>query len=138
MIKFISDHLVHYIEMSALLEFFDNIDRKDYIWVTLSSMLAIITGFIIGFSKHLVWIWGLAIVLLVIFIAFSLLVYYANYRWKKTEVQTLTTAPSFPAQDFCEVCGKPLENGEEKIQNDLLIIVCPYCNAENVVKGEKL
>lgn len=124
--------------MSSILEFFDGIDKNEYIIIAISSMLAIITGLVIGFSRSLSWVWILSLVLLVLFIVFSLLTYYANYKWKKREVEILTSAPSFPEQVYCEVCGNDLSEGERRIQNDLLIIICPKCNAENIVKGENL
>ena len=34
------------------------------------------------------------------------------------------------------MCSKELEGGERKTDGEFLVIICPHCNAENIVSSE--
>ncbi|MCG3224071.1 MAG: hypothetical protein H7647_06365, partial [Candidatus Heimdallarchaeota archaeon] len=39
--------------------------------------------------------------------------------------------------DYCDICGKELEGGEKKTDGEFLTIICPHCEAENIVSHEE-
>ena len=122
----------------SIIRFFDDMELDDFLWICLAFAMLFIPGFIIGFvMEDLTWVIIVAAVIAGIFVIWCSLYVYANWHEWRKEKEILVELPSFPTIDFCDICGKELEEGERKTDGEFLIIICPHCNAENVVSSEQ-
>lgn len=120
-----------------IIQFFDNIDKEDFFWGSVAFILIFVSGFVIGFVIDLLWIIIIAAVIAGFFVIWCFLWIFANWHEWRKEKEILVELPSFPEKSFCDICSKELEGGERKTDGEFLIIVCPHCNAENIVSSEQ-
>lgn len=123
--------------LMSIIEFFDNMEMDDFLWMSLAFIILFVAGFVIGFVAEFLWIVILAAIIAGIFVIWSFLYVYANWREWRKEKEILVELPSFPQKDFCDICGKELEGAEKKTDGEFLIYVCPHCDAENIVSSEQ-
>ena len=119
----------------SVIDFFGDIEKEDIIWLVIAYVVFAAPAFSIGLTQKEAWLWIIAVVVTVIFVAFLFAVYLSKNEIKRREVKILASAPDFPHQEYCDSCGKSLEGAEERIEGDLRILICPHCNAENILKG---
>ena len=122
----------------SIIRFFDDMELDDFLWICLAFAILFIPGFIIGFvMEDLTWVIIVAAIIAGLFIIWCSLYVYANWHEWRKEKEILVELPSFPTKDFCDICGKELETGERRTDGEFLIIICPHCEAENVVSSEQ-
>ncbi|MHA1223652.1 MAG: hypothetical protein ACTSSG_09330 [Candidatus Heimdallarchaeaceae archaeon] len=121
----------------SIIEFFDNMDWKDFLWSSLLFLATFVTGYIIGFLASLLWVIITASIIAGLFLLWSFMYVIVNYKEWKKETEILVELPSFPEKTFCDICGKELEGGERRTDGNFLSIICPSCGAENVLSSEQ-
>ena len=119
------------------LKFFEEIDREDFIWLTIAFVIIVTPGYSIGFYMDFAWMIIVSSIIVGCYLFTSFMAFYADFVAKKKDSAILQELPSFPQQDFCDSCGKPLVGGEQKTDGEFLIITCPFCKAENILGDEK-
>ncbi len=120
----------------TLLDWFESIDREEYIWIMCAFAIVIIPGYLIGFLTKNTGILSIAIVVTALLVVWNIVFFYSEIRAKKADVALLKDLPSFPVKDFCDHCGLSLEDAVKNIDGDILIIICPHCHRENHVVKE--
>ncbi|MHA1304029.1 MAG: hypothetical protein ACTSQE_02050 [Candidatus Heimdallarchaeaceae archaeon] len=121
----------------SLLTYFDNIEKEEFLLINSAFLIVIIPGLIIGLLLQVQWVTYTAIVVSSMFFIWNAFYTYANLKFSKLEKEILIKAPNFPVQDFCDICGKPLTDAVSTIEENVLVIICPYCHGENVIKAEE-
>ncbi len=122
----------------SIIQFFDDMEKDDFLWLSLAFVVLFVPGFIIGFVMDgLEWVIIVAAIIAGLFVVWCGLYIYANWHEWRKEKEILAELPSFPTQDFCDICGKELEEGERRTDGEFLIIICPHCDAENVISSEQ-
>jgi len=120
----------------SIIQYFDDMEVKDFLWLSSAFLILIIAGFIIGFFRDFLWMIIVAAVISGLFIVFTSMYVIINRKEWKKETELIAELPSFPEKDFCDICGKELEGGEKRTHGDVLIIICPHCLGENTVSSE--
>ncbi len=118
----------------------DDLETGNFLLLSLSFVILIVSGFVIGFVNGLeeyLWMIILASVVAGFYVVFAIA--YSMVNWKEwvKEKEILAELPSFPQKDYCDICGKELEGGEKKTDGEFLAIICPHCEAENIVSHEE-
>ena len=120
----------------SIIKFVNDMEIKDFLWLSAAFVILFIAGFIIGFIRDYLWMIILAGVIAGLFVIWSLMYTVINWREWKKETELLVELPSFPEPDFCDMCSKELEGGERRTDGEFLVIICPHCEAENIVSSE--
>ncbi|MHA2358277.1 MAG: hypothetical protein ACXABK_05870 [Candidatus Heimdallarchaeaceae archaeon] len=123
----------------GIIDFFDRIERNDFLWLSAAFIVLFGSGFVIAFvvDPNIIWMIAIAAVIAGIYLIILILYIYANWHEWRTEKEILVELPSFPQVDFCDVCGKEMGEAEKKTDGEFLAIICPHCNAENLVSSEQ-
>ncbi len=120
----------------SIVKFFDDMDVKDFLWLSAAFIILFVSGFVIGFVRDFLWMIILAGVIAGFFVIWLLMYTLINWQEWKKETELLVELPSFPEPDFCDMCSKELEGGERRTDGEFLVIICPHCEAENIVSSE--
>lgn len=126
-----------FMQESALFRYFDQLERTDLLFINFAFLIIIIPGLIFGLLSKSSWMLYVALVVLFFFVCWNCLYFYTKFKLNKQEKELLKTIPSFPQLDFCDYCGKSLEDSAPAVIDSNLIIVCPHCGKENIVKSEE-
>ena len=126
----------HKILLMSVLKFFDDMEVNDFLWLSAAFVILFASGFIIGFIRDYLWMIILAAAVAGLFIIWCSMYIIINWQELKKEKEILVELPSFPEPDFCDMCSKELEGGERRTDGEFLIIICPHCEAENIVSSE--
>ena len=122
--------------MSSIIKFFDDMEVDNFLWLSLAFVILFVPGFIIGFVRDVDWIIIVAAVVAGFFVIWCLMYILVNWQEWRKEKEILADLPSFPEPDFCDMCSKELDGGERKTDGEFLIIICPHCDAQNIVSSE--
>ena len=120
----------------SLIKFFDDIELDNFLWLSAAFVILFVSGFIIGFLRSYLWMIILAAIVAGLFLIFASMYIIINWKELRKEKEILVELPSFPEPDFCDMCSKELEGGERRTDGKFLIIICPHCEAENIVSSE--
>jgi len=122
----------------SIIQYFDDMEVKDFLWLSSAFLILVIAGFVIGFLRidDFFWMIILAAVIAGLFVIFASTYTIINWKEWKKETELLVELPSFPEPDFCDMCSKELEGGERRTDGEFLVIICPHCDAENTVSSE--
>jgi len=126
-----------FMQESALFRYFDKFERTDLLFINFAFLIIIIPGIIFGLLSKISWMLYVALVVLFFFVCWNCLYFYIKFKLNKQEKELLKTIPSFPQLDFCDYCGKSLEDSAPAVIDSNLIIICPHCGKENIVKSEE-
>jgi len=123
----------------SIIQFFDDMEVKDFLLLSSAFLILIVTGFVVGFvgEPEYRWMIYVAAVISGLFVVFASMYIVINRKEWKKETELIAELPSFPEPDFCDVCSEKLEGGERRTDGEFLVIICPHCNAENIVSSEK-
>ncbi|MHA1218470.1 MAG: hypothetical protein ACTSSN_13875 [Candidatus Heimdallarchaeaceae archaeon] len=117
-------------------KFFDDMEVDNFLWLSAAFVILFASGFVIGFIRDYLWMVILAAVVAGLFLIWCSMYIIINWQELKKEKEILVELPSFPEPDFCDMCSKELEGGERRTDGEFLIIICPHCEAENIVSSE--
>jgi hypothetical protein len=120
----------------SIIQYFDDMEVKDFLWLSSAFLILIVAGFVIGIIRDFFWMIILAAIISGLFVTFASMYTLINWKEWKKETELLVELPSFPEPDFCDVCSKELEGGERRTDGEILVIICPHCNNENIVSSE--
>ena len=120
----------------SVIKFFDDMEVDNFLWLSAAFVILFASGFVIGFIRDLLWMIILAASIAGLFIIWCSMYIIINWKELKKEKEILVELPSFPEPDFCDMCSKELEGGERRTDGNFLIIICPHCEAENIVSSE--
>ncbi len=115
----------------------DDLETGNFLLLSLSFVILFVSGFVIGIVRDYPWMIILASVVAGIYVIFAILYSIVNWKEWRKEKEILAELPSFPQKDYCDICGKELEGGEKKTDGEFLAIICPHCEAENIVSHEE-
>ncbi|MBY9001173.1 MAG: hypothetical protein KGD64_09685 [Candidatus Heimdallarchaeota archaeon] len=122
----------------SIIQMLDDLDIANFLWLSLSFVILIVAGFVIGFlSPGDEWAIIIASIVAGIYVIFAVMYSIVNWKEWRQEKEILAELPSFPQKDYCDICGKELEGGEKKTDGEFLAIICPHCQAENIVSNEE-
>jgi len=121
----------------SIIQMLDDLETGNFLLLSLSFVILFVSGFVIGIVRDYPWMIYLASVVAGIYVVFAIT--YSIINWKEwiKEKEILAELPSFPQKDYCDICGKELEGGEKKTDGEFLAIICPHCEAENIVSHEE-
>lgn len=121
----------------SIIQMLDDLETGNFLLLSLSFVILFVSGFVIGIVRDYPWMIYLASVVAGIYVVFAIT--YSIVNWKEwiKEKEILAELPSFPQKDYCDICGKELEGGEKKTDGEFLAIICPHCEAENIVSHEE-
>ena len=120
----------------SVIKFFDDMEVDNFLWLSAAFVILFASGFVIGFIRDYLWMIILAAVVAGLFLIWCSMYIIINWQELKKEKEILVELPSFPEPDFCDMCSKELEGGERRTDGEFLIIICPHCEAENIVSSE--
>ena len=120
----------------SIIKFFDDMEVDNFLWLSAAFVILFVSGFVIGFIREYLWMIILAAAVAGIFVIWCLMYTIINWQEWKKEKEILVELPSFPEPDFCDMCSKELEGGERRTDGEFLMIICPHCEAENIVSSE--
>jgi len=120
----------------SVIKFFDDMEVDNFLWLSAAFVILFASGFVIGFIRDYLWMVILAAIVAGLFIIWCSMYVIINWQELKKEKEILVELPSFPEPDFCDMCSKELEGGERRTDGEFLIIICPHCEAENIVSSE--
>ena len=120
----------------SVIKFFDDMEVDNFLWLSAAFVILFASGFVIGFIRGYLWMIILAAVVAGLFLIWCSMYIIINWQELKKEKEILVELPSFPEPDFCDMCSKELEGGERRTDGEFLIIICPHCEAENIVSSE--
>ena len=122
----------------SIIQFFDDMEVKDFLWLSSAFLILIVAGFVIGFVGEYEYRWMIFVAAAIsgLYVVFASMYIIINRKEWKKETELLVELPSFPEPDFCDMCSKELEGGERRTDGEFLVIICPHCNAENIVSSE--
>jgi len=120
----------------SVIKFFDDMEVDNFLWLSAAFVILFASGFVIGFIRDYLWMIILAASVAGLFIIWCSMYIIINWQELKKEKEILVELPSFPEPDFCDMCSKELEGGERRTDGKFLIIICPHCEAENIVSSE--
>jgi hypothetical protein len=120
----------------SVIKFFDDMEVDNFLWLSAAFVILFVSGFVIGFIRNYLWMVILAAVVAGLFVIWCSMYTIINWQEWKKEKEILVELPSFPEPDFCDMCSKELEGGERRTDGEFLIIICPHCEAENIVSSE--
>jgi hypothetical protein len=115
----------------------DDLETGNFLLLSLSFALLFVSGFVIGFITIYKWMIPVASVVAGLYVVFATMYSIVNWKEWRKEKEILAELPSFPQKDYCDICGKELEGGEKKTDGEFLAIICPHCEAENIVSHEE-
>ncbi len=121
----------------SIIQMLDDLETGNFLLLSLSFVILFVSGFVIGIVRDYPWMIILASVVAGIYVIFAILYSIVNWKEWRKEKEILAELPSFPQKDYCDICGKELEGGEKKTDGEFLAIICPHCEAENIVSHEE-
>lgn len=121
----------------SIIKMLDDLDTENFIWLSASFIILFVAGFVIGFVQSYTWMIIVAGIVAGLYLIFTLMYLIINWQELRQEKEILADLPSFPHKDYCDICGKELEGGEKKTDGQYLAIICPHCDAENIVSNEE-
>ena len=121
----------------SIKQMLDDLETGNFLLLSLSFVILFVSGFVIGFVRDYLWMIYLASVVAGIYFVFAIAYSLVNWKEWRKEKEILAELPSFPQKDYCDICGKELEDGEKKTDGEYLAIICPHCQAENIVSNEE-
>ncbi len=121
----------------SIIQMLDDLETGNFLWLSLSFALLFVSGFVIGFITVYKWMIPVASVVAGLYVVFATMYSIVNWKEWNKEKEILAELPSFPQKDYCDICGKELEGGEKKTDGEFLAIICPHCEAENIVSHEE-
>ncbi|MHA1347162.1 MAG: hypothetical protein ACTSVO_06595 [Candidatus Heimdallarchaeaceae archaeon] len=121
----------------SIKQMLDDLETGNFLLLSLSFVILFASGFVIGFVRDYLWMIYLASVVAGIYFVFAVAYSLVNWKEWRKEKEILAELPSFPQKDYCDICGKELEDGEKKTDGEYLAIICPHCQAENIVSNEE-
>ena len=121
----------------SIIQMLDDLETGNFLLLSLSFVILFVSGFVIGIVRDYPWMIYLASVVAGIYVVFAITYSIVNWKEWVKEKEILAELPSFPQKDYCDICGKELEGGEKKTDGEFLAIICPHCEAENIVSHEE-
>lgn len=121
----------------SIIQMLDDLETSNFLLLSLSFVILFVSGFVIGIVRDYPWMIYLASVVAGIYVVFAVTYSIVNWKEWRQEKEILAELPSFPQKDYCDICGKELEGGEKKTDGEFLAIICPHCDAENIVSHEE-
>jgi phage FluMu protein Com len=121
----------------SIIQMLDDLETGNFLLLSLSFVILFVSGFVIGIVRDYPWMIYLASVVAGIYVVFAIMYSIVNWKEWRKEKEILAELPSFPQKDYCDICGKELEEGEKKTDGEFLTIICPHCEAENIVSNEE-
>ncbi len=121
----------------SIIQMLDDLETGNFLLLSLSFVILFVSGFVIGIIRDYPWMIYLASVVAGIYVVFAITYSIVNWKEWRKEKEILAELPSFPQKDYCDICGKELEEGEKKTDGEFLTIICPHCEAENIVSHEE-
>ena len=121
----------------SIIQMLDDLETGNFLLLSLSFALLFVSGFVIGFITIYKWMIPVASVVAGLYVVFATMYSIVNWKEWRKEKEILAELPSFPQKDYCDICGKELEGGEKKTDGEFLAIICPHCEAENIVSHEE-
>ncbi|MHA1201600.1 MAG: hypothetical protein ACTSQ4_03665 [Candidatus Heimdallarchaeaceae archaeon] len=121
----------------SIIQMLDDLETGNFLLLSLSFLILFVSGFVIGIVRDYPWMIYLASVVAGIYVVFAITYSIVNWKEWRKEKEILAELPSFPQKDYCDICGKELEEGEKKTDGEFLTIICPHCEAENIVSHEE-
>ncbi len=121
----------------SIIQMLDDLETGNFLLLSLSFVILFVSGFVIGIVRDYPWMIYLASVVAGIYVVFAIMYSIVNWKEWRKEKEILAELPSFPQKDYCDICGKELEEGEKKTDGEFLTIICPHCEAENIVSHEE-
>ena len=121
----------------SIIQMLDDLETGNFLLLSLSFIILFVSGFVIGFVREIYWMIYLSSVVAGLYVVFAIAYSIVNWKEWRKEKEILAELPSFPQKDYCDICGKELEGGEKKTDGEFLTIICPHCEAENIVSHEE-
>ncbi len=122
---------------NKVLNYFDNIDNEGLLLINLAYFIIILPTLLSALILKEAWLLYTSAFVGFLWLIWDILFLYSRYKLNKEEKELLVNSVSFPQHDFCDFCGAPLDNVPAMIDGDTMIIFCPSCKKENIIKGEK-